>query len=89
MIPICGGGSPAYGKRLVDIPLWAFHGAKDRNVPVSGSRGIIEVIRQNGGDPKYTEFPELAHDIGNAILHTEGVWDWLFAQQKETETIIE
>ncbi len=89
VIPICGGGSPAYGKRLVDIPLWAFHGAKDRNVPVSGSRGIIEVIRQNGGDPKYTEFPELAHDIGNAILHTEGVWDWLFAQQKETETIIE
>ncbi len=86
VIPICGGGDPAHGKQLADIPLWAFHGAKDRNVPVSGSRGIIEAIRQNGGDPKYTEFPDLAHDIGNAILHTEGVWDWMFAQQKETET---
>lgn len=89
VIPICGGGSSAYGKNLVNVPVWAFHGAKDRNVPVSGSRGIIEVIRQNGGDPKYTEFPDLAHDIGNAVLHTEGVWDWMFAQQKETEIITE
>jgi len=32
-VPICGGGDPDLAKNIVDIPVWAFHGAKDMNVP--------------------------------------------------------
>ncbi|MBI3469587.1 MAG: prolyl oligopeptidase family serine peptidase, partial [Planctomycetes bacterium] len=29
IVPICGGGDPASAKRLKDLPIWVFHGAKD------------------------------------------------------------
>jgi predicted esterase/flagellar biosynthesis protein FliQ len=81
-MPICGGGDPALARNIVDIPIWAFHGAKDQNVPVSGSRDIIEAIKNAGGDPKYTEFPDAAHNIVKEVTDTPGLFDWLFAQKR-------
>ena len=65
------------------MPVWAFHGAKDKNVPVSGSRDIISAIQKAGGHPKYTEYPNEAHNIWNNVIETPGLWAWLFAQKKE------
>ena len=36
--PLCGGGDERQVKRLVGLPVWAFHGEKDRAVPVERSR---------------------------------------------------
>lgn len=82
-VPICGGGNPALARNIVHLPIWAFHGAKDQNVPVSGSRDIIEAIRTAGGDPKYTEFPDAAHNIVKEVTDTPGLVDWLFAQKRD------
>ncbi len=82
-IPICGGGNPALAQHMVDVPVWAFHGAKDRNVPVSGSRDMIEAIRQQGGTPRYTEFPDKAHFISEEVKNTPGLLDWLFTQHRD------
>jgi pimeloyl-ACP methyl ester carboxylesterase len=82
-IPICGEGDPDVAKNIVDVPVWAFHGAKDRSVPVEGSRSMIDAIRNAGGNPRYTEFPEGGHLIRDQIVHTPGVFEWLFAQRRE------
>ncbi|GAB3171826.1 carboxylesterase family protein [Telluribacter humicola] len=82
-LPICGEGNPALATNLVDVPIWAFHGRLDKNVPVSGSRDVIEAIRKAGGTPRYTEFPDRGHDIWKQINETPGVLDWLFAQQRK------
>ncbi|MBD0256928.1 MAG: peptidase [Cytophagales bacterium] len=82
-LPISGGGDPALGQRIAGVPLWAFHGAKDRNVPVSGSRDVIEAVKRAGGTPRYTEYPDLAHHIGPQVATTPGLFDWLFAQKRE------
>lgn len=82
-IPICGGGDPSTASQLVNLPIWAFHGEKDMNVPVSGSREVIEAIKTAGGDPIYTEFPGKAHDITREVMSTPGLLDWLFAQSKK------
>jgi hypothetical protein len=50
---------------------------------VSGSRDIIEAIRNAGGDPKYTEFPDAAHNIMKEVTDTPGLFDWLFAQKRD------
>jgi pimeloyl-ACP methyl ester carboxylesterase len=84
-LPICGEGNPALAPNLVDVPIWAFHGRLDKNVPVSGSRDVIEAIREAGGSPRYTEFPDRGHDIWNQVSDTPGVLDWLFAQQRKGE----
>lgn len=31
--PICGGGNPQAARNLKNLPVWAFHGAKDNVVP--------------------------------------------------------
>jgi hypothetical protein len=82
-IPVCGGGNPQLASRIRDVSVWAFHGALDRNVPVSGSRDMIDALKKAGGDPKYTEFSDKAHNIWYEVTQTSGVWDWLFEQRKE------
>ncbi|MEO6845449.1 MAG: dienelactone hydrolase family protein, partial [Ginsengibacter sp.] len=82
-IPICGRGDPKLASKIVNMPIWAFHGARDKNVPVSGSRDMISAIKKAGGHPKYTEYPGAGHNIWNAVIETPGLWDWLFAQKKD------
>lgn len=82
-IPMCGAGDPSMASNMVDVPVWAFHGSKDKNVPVSGSRQMIVAIEEAGGDPKYTEFPGVAHHVWPHVQETDGVLDWLFEQKRE------
>ena len=82
-IPVSGGGDPKLAPKIVKIPVWAFHGAKDKNVPVSGSRDMIAAIKKAGGHPRYTEYPNEAHGIWGKVSETPGLWNWLFAQKRE------
>jgi predicted peptidase len=81
-IPVCGGGNPQLGKNVVDVSVWAFHGEKDQNVPVNGSRDMIAAIKKAGGHPLYTEYKGEGHNIWDKVSGTQGLWDWLFAQQR-------
>ena len=80
--PICGGGDPAWAKRYVGLPVWAFHGDDDRAVPVGRSREMIEAIRKAGGEPKYTEYPAVGHDSWTRTYADDAFHDWLFAQRR-------
>ena len=81
-VPICGGGEPKYGPKLVNVPIWAFHGARDKLAPVSHSRDMIAAIRKAGGNPKYTEYEFAGHGIWDNV-RKEGIMEWMFAQHKE------
>lgn len=81
-VPICGGGDPSLAHKITAIPVWAFHGARDINVPVAGSRDMIEAIKQAGGSPRYTEFPDAAHNIWREVYETDELPEWLFAQRR-------
>lgn len=82
-VPVCGKGDPKLAHKIRDIPVWAFHGKRDVNVPVSGSRDMIDAIKKAGGNPQYTEFEFKAHDIWNEVTATPGLLDWLFAQRRD------
>jgi pimeloyl-ACP methyl ester carboxylesterase len=82
-IPICGEGNPALAKNMVDVPVWAFHGSKDRHVSVRGTRYMIEAIKKAGGNPQYTEFADAAHNIWPQIQAIPRLLDWLFAQKRK------
>ena len=86
-IPICGVGDPAFAQTVAHIPIWAFHGDVDRNVPVSGSRNMIEAIRKAGGNPKYNEFAGVGHNVFPKVNETPGVIQWLFAQKRSDEHV--
>lgn len=82
-IPIAGEGNPVLAQNIVDLPIWVFHGAKDRNSRVKGSRDMIQAIKNAGGNPRYTEYPDKGHNIWKNIYETQGLLDWLFAQKRD------
>jgi hypothetical protein len=81
-IPVCGSADPALASKAISVAVWAFHGKNDQNVPVTGSRYMINAMRSAGGHPLYTEFPDDAHNIWYKTSITPGLWDWLFSQKK-------
>lgn len=81
-MPMAAGGDPALAKKIIDLPVWCFHGRKDRNVLVKESRDMIEAIKKAGGHPRYTEFADAAHGIWDEAENTPGFLDWLFAQKR-------
>jgi predicted peptidase len=68
-------------KSLVNLPLWAFHGADDPTVPVSRTREIIAALRALGGHPRYTEYPASAgygHFSWNPAYADPDLLPWMF-----------
>jgi hypothetical protein len=82
-IPVCGGADTALASRAISVAVWAFHGKNYKNVPVSGSRNMINAMKNAGGHPRYTEFPDEAHNIWYKTSITPGLWDWLFSQSRK------
>lgn len=81
-IPVCGGGDKNQAENIKHIPIWAFHGNKDTVVEPSRTREMISAINKAGGNPKYTEYPNVAHDSWTPTYSNQKVLKWLFSQTK-------
>ena len=82
-VPVCGGGMYWDAGRLRNIPVWAFHGAKDETVLCCESEHMVARINQVGGNAKLTIFPDADHNAWDPTYNCEEMWQWLFAQKKE------
>ncbi len=81
--PICGGGNPADAKKIKDLPIWVFHGAKDTVVPPSRSEAMVQALKEAGAaDVKFTLYPDAAHDSWTATYRNPEFWDWLLKQKR-------
>jgi predicted peptidase len=80
LVPICGWGEPFAAFRLKDMPIWAFHGAKDPIVPLSKSQEMIEAIKRAGGSPKLTVYPEAGHDSWTETYNNPELYSWMLRQ---------
>ena len=63
--------------------MWAFHGADDGAVPVSGSREMIAALKKAGAEPKYTEYPKVGHNSWSPAFEEKEFWNWIFAQKRK------
>jgi predicted peptidase len=80
----CGGGDVKQAPRLVDIPIYVFHGAKDPTVMVSRSRDMVQAIRQAGGKlVQYTEFPDIEHACWIPVYHDHANLRALFSHRRQ------
>ena len=80
-IPICGGADPAMADVLKDIPIATFHGDADKSVPVSGTREIVEAIREAGGSNiSYEEIAGAGHVIWEYVVGKKELIRWLYEQ---------
>lgn len=77
--PICGGGDRQFGKHLKHLPAWIFHGAKDSAVPVERSIEMAKAIKDRGGDPKLTIYPEANHDSWTKTYENPELYKWFLS----------
>jgi predicted peptidase len=82
IVPICGSGDPLEAERLKDLPVWAFHGAKDDVVPVSGTKDVVDALRKIGGRVRCTIYPEARHDSFTPAYATDELYTWLLEQRR-------
>jgi len=83
IVPVAGGGDANDGSKFVDLPVWAFHGKRDRAVPVEKSEEMVTAIRDAGGDPKLTIFPHDGHRIWSTVFRDREVYRWLLTKKRE------
>jgi len=80
--PVCGGSETYFAKRFKHLPVWAFHGAKDKAVPLERSQAMIDALTKEGAEPKFTIYPDAAHDSWTATYDDPALYEWLLAQKR-------
>ncbi len=76
--PVCGGADLNTAPQIAHIPIWTFHGAKDRLVKPSRSREMVDALKKINGNIKYTEYPDLGHDSWKAAYAEPDFLTWIF-----------
>lgn len=83
--PICGGGNPIEARHLKNVPVWAFHGAKDNVVPLKQSEEMVNAIKGRGGDAKLTVYPDAGHDSWTKTYNNEELYEWFLKHRKASK----
>ena len=69
--------------RLKQLPIWAFHGDQDDQVPVDKTRSMVKAIEDAGGSlVKYTELPGEGHLIAGGVYARSDLPVWMFEQKR-------
>jgi len=70
-------------KHAAKLPIWTFHGSKDRSVPIVETQNLVTLLQESGSKQvKFTTYKEAGH-VGawrNAYQDPK-TWQWLFAQR--------
>jgi predicted peptidase len=95
IVPICGGGSildvllvlPGKQSALKNLPVWAFHGAKDPVVPVEESEQMINALTKAGNqNTKLTVYSDAGHDSWTEAYNSQELYDWLLQHTRAKKT---
>jgi|SRR5215213_3762650 len=88
VVSICGGSPLRVGERFKPVaekigktPVWIFHGADDRVVPVAESRQMAAALEAVGGNVKYSEYPGVGHSVWTKVLAERELMPWLLSQR--------
>jgi predicted esterase len=82
VVPVSGGGDPARIAALKDVPVWAFHGAKDGLVKSDADRQMVDALKAAGGNVTLTEFPDGLHDVSEEVYGNDSLFTWMLNPAK-------
>ncbi|HET9217763.1 MAG TPA: prolyl oligopeptidase family serine peptidase [Terriglobia bacterium] len=80
-IPLCGAGHTGIAARAAKTAVWAFHGEKDDVISADFTRKMVDAVRRAGGNPRYTEYKGVGHEIWEPVFKEPELEEWLFAQR--------
>jgi predicted peptidase len=75
--PICGRSALGEVARLEKVPIWIFHSAADRAVPVAESDQMFEALARCNADVTYTRYRSLSHvETWEAVYDQPMLYEW-------------
>jgi predicted peptidase len=80
IVPVAAWAHPQGIERMVDVPVWAFHGALDFAIPTSFQGELIERLRAAGGEPRFTIYPWGFHWIWGPTYARDDLYAWMLDQ---------
>ena len=81
--PLAGGSRISKVKKIKDLQIWAFHGEKDKTVPYSKTKTLVDALKKAGSKTvKFTTLKKQGHGIVMPIMKDPKLYEWL-AQQKK------
>jgi predicted peptidase len=83
VIPVCGGIDPAKTVTLKGMPIWAFHGDKDKAVPFERGQAAAEAAKKNGADVKFTVYPGVGHNSWEKAYAEPELEAWILARVRK------
>jgi predicted esterase/ketosteroid isomerase-like protein len=80
--PVSGMGDPTRASRIRNLPVWAFHGAKDEWVPVKNDEMTVEALEKARGNVRFTVYPEGRHDIWDRVYTNPELYRWFLSHSR-------
>jgi len=74
--PICGEGNPNLSKFIAHIPIWAFHGAKDKIVKLAQTEEMVNSLKRQGAKVVITVYPEGHHNVWLNTYKNMDLYKW-------------
>jgi len=68
--------------KLIDIPIWAFHGKEDKVVQFEETEWMINRLAGKNKDHKFTGEPGLGHSIDWLVYPRQELYDWFLTHDK-------
>ena len=79
--PVCGGGM-AWNAGVLNMPIWAFHGAEDSVVNPRHSDEMVEALKAQGKEVAYTRLDGVGHNAWT-YAYNETLLDWLLGKKRQ------
>lgn len=83
--PICGGADPETAKKIKNVNWWIFHGDKDNVVPPLHSEKMVESLKKEKANVKFTLYPEANHNSWDPAFAEPELFKWLFMQRNASK----
>ena len=82
MAVVCGMTPIPYASWInKKMPIWVFHGEKDKSIPISESEDMVSKLLEMGYDVTFTRYPNVGHNAWVKAYDTEALYDWFVNQE--------
>lgn len=82
--PICGAAS-MLGEIifLKNIPIWAFHGAEDKVVPLAAGQQTVDLLKPINNNITFTIYPGVEHNSWDLTYENKELYKWFLEHKTE------
>ncbi len=85
IVPVSGAGRQDQAYKIRSIPIWVFHGLKDRVVKIEQDEAIVRTLLNQGAEVNFTVYKNSGHDIWDSTYHNPDLYKWMLDYHRTSE----